>query len=231
MADQVLYTGPPGTVFTNRTARVQWQFIADLEHVCGECLSYHTWIRPEPWPIPVHRACRCQSVPIAPGADAPVRFLDRRRLIQGWPLHRQAVAVGRPNLCLLRAGLASWDDVVAQDRVRDLWEVVRRRRLTVREIRAAGVPPFRAEQAAARAQNAETKDLSEEAAGELHRREVLRRLKLREQEASKLASSLTAIGGKVHSTPPITPPSYIEELKRLLAEWKPRRRRQRGAAP
>ena len=48
MADRVIHTGPAGTVFTNGTARVQWQFLASLWNTCGTCLGYHTRISPQP---------------------------------------------------------------------------------------------------------------------------------------------------------------------------------------
>jgi hypothetical protein len=230
MTDHFVYTGPAGTVFTNRTARVHWQFAADLDRVCGDCLELHTWVRSQPWPIPTHRGCRCRSVPIGPGEDAPSPFVNRRQLIEGWPYDRQAVAVGRPNLSLLRAGLASWDDLVTEDRVRELWEVVRRRGLTLTQLRAAGVPRFQAQRAVARVQKAEETGLTDEAASELHRWELLGRLTPLDQATDAIVASLGAVTGQRVAAAPVAVPSHAEELARLLAEWRPSPRRQRDAA-
>jgi hypothetical protein len=223
MADRVIYTGEPGTVFTNGTAWVQWQFLASLWHTCGTCLGYHTRVSPQPWPIPIHPGCRCRSVPIVPGGDAPEPFIDRAQLFRALPRDRQAVAVGGlVVLRLLDHGLAAWEDVVTPERVRDVWEVVRRRKLTVEQLVKAGIPRFRAEAAVARARSAE----AEAAAEEAHRRERLQRLVGPDRAAAALARALATVVGRMVMPAPAAGlgSSPARELARLLSEWRPPRR-------
>jgi hypothetical protein len=203
MADRVIYTRPAGTVFTNGTARLQWQFLASLWHTCGTCLGYHTRISPQPWPIPIHPGCRCHSAPILPGEDAPEPFVDRSQLFRALSRDRRAVAVGgRGMLRLLEHGLVAWEDVVTPDRVRNLWEVVRRRKLTVQQLRKVGIPRVWAEAAVARAQAAESAGEPEAAADEAHRRELLRGLEGPDRAVAALARALAAAARGRRAGPP-----------------------------
>src|SRR5262249_15164635 len=147
-----IHTGPAGTVFTNGAARGDWEVLAALWHTRGARPGYPTPVSPPPWPVPPPPRCRGPPAPIPPGAGAPEPFVDRAQLFRALPRDRQAVAVGgRGMLRLLDHGLVGWEDVVTPDWVRNLWEVVRRRKLTVQQLRKVGIPRFRAEEAVARA--------------------------------------------------------------------------------
>jgi hypothetical protein len=138
--------GTPGETWTNDTLRVRYQFVASLVNTCGVCLQYHLKIGP-PWPIPIHHGCRCRQVAIAPLKRAPEPFVDYRKLLEAMPRSQQAAAVGASNWKLLEAGVVQWEDVVTPARVRDLREVVSRKKLSVKAMVDAGVKPRYAEQA------------------------------------------------------------------------------------
>jgi hypothetical protein len=101
MTDRVIHTGPSVSVFTNGGVRVQWQLIASLDHTCGVCLSYHTAVSPQPWPIPIHHGCRCDQVPILSGEDAHSSLvighwsLVGSVVLQRLPAASQAFGLGR----------------------------------------------------------------------------------------------------------------------------------------
>jgi hypothetical protein len=129
-------------------------------------------------------------------------------------------------LRLLEHGLAGWEDVVTPDRVRDLWEVVRRRKLTVDQLRAAGIARFRAEAAVSRAQSAAAAGEPEAAAEEAHRHELLNRLAGPDRAAAALARALaaTAVRAVVPAPAAGLGSLHVRELARLLNEWRPPRR-------
>jgi hypothetical protein len=145
-------------------------------------------------------------------------------------------AVGRSNDRLLRAGLVAWDDVVTPERVRDLWEVVRRRQLTVEQLRKAGVPRFQAEVAVARAQAADTAGLTEADADAAHRRDQAARLvgpaRVFDQTVQVLATALAAraasaaspVVGVVAAGTATARPWLARELQRVVVELRQSRR-------
>ena len=153
--DAPVYSGDSGTVWTNRTGKILYQFVCDLVHTCGACLQYHLLISTS-WPIPIHRRCRCHQVPLFPG-DRSRPFGDFREILDGMSHEQQVAAIGASNYKILEAGLASWQDIVKPSRVLDLKEVVYAKGLTVSQMTRAGVQRRYAEDAlrAARSSPAE----------------------------------------------------------------------------
>ena len=104
MADaRAIIDGQPGEVWTNDTGWVRYQFFASLVNTCGVCLQYHGKIGP-PWPIPIHRGCRCRQSAIPPGRQAPEPFTDYMKLLEGMSRDQQAAAVGASNWRLIQSG-------------------------------------------------------------------------------------------------------------------------------
>ena len=60
---------------------------------------------------------------------------------------QKAAAIGASNYRLLKSGLASWEDIVSPNRVRDFREVVAKKKLTVKQMVDHGVKKFEAEKA------------------------------------------------------------------------------------
>jgi hypothetical protein len=125
-------------------------------------------------------------------------------------------------LRLLDHGLAAWEDIVTSERVRALWEVVRRRKLTVEQLGKAGIPRVRAQAAVSRARSAEAAGEAAAAAEEAHRRELLNRLK----GADRAAAAPAAVAGPAVVAAPAMRlgSSHVRERARLLNEWRPPRR-------
>ena len=130
MAERTIISGEPATRWTNDTGKVQYQFIAALINTCGVCLQYHLKIGAW-WPIPIHYGCRCEQRAIKPDAQAPHEFVDYRALLDKMPPAEQAAAIGASNYKLLKAGVVKWEDIVTPSRVRDLREVVAKKKLTI----------------------------------------------------------------------------------------------------
>ena len=80
MAERLIISGDPGTIWENDTERVRYQFIAALQNTCGVCLQYHLKIS-SAWPIPFHYNCRCIQRAIKPGKKAQHAFVDYRELL------------------------------------------------------------------------------------------------------------------------------------------------------
>jgi hypothetical protein len=133
--------GAPGTVFSNATGLVLHQFVASLHGTCGTCLQYHTRIAAW-WGIPMHPHCQCDQVPVLPGAAAPMEFASYRAIFRAMDEADKRIAIGASNYRLMATGLADWTDIVAPDRVRDFWEVVAIKRLSVALLIAAGFKRF-----------------------------------------------------------------------------------------
>jgi hypothetical protein len=108
--------------------------------------------------------------------------------------------------------------------VRNLWEVVRRRKLTVAQLRKVGIPRLWAEAAVARARSAEVAGEPEAAAEEQHRRELQQGLEGPDRAAA--ARALAAVAGRAVVQVPAAGlgSSHTRELARLLNEWRPARR-------
>ena len=144
-----VFNGTPGKRWRNTTGKIQFQLICDLHNSCGTCLQFHMAVGMS-WPIPFHRRCRCHQVLILPDAFASP-FVDFRKILEGLPHDQQAKAVGVSLYEMLRKGVIQWSDAVTPTRVRDLQEVVWKKRLTVAEMVKAGVKPRWAQQAHDRA--------------------------------------------------------------------------------
>jgi hypothetical protein len=146
MPERFIISGEAGKTWENNTERVRYQFIAALQNTCGVCLQYHLKIG-NSWPIPIHYNCRCIARMIKPGAKAPYPFCNYRELLDGFDDSQKAAAIGASNYRLLKSGLATWEDIVTPNRVRDFREVVAKKRLTVDTMVKHGVKKYQAERA------------------------------------------------------------------------------------
>jgi hypothetical protein len=169
VSDRVIYSGDPGTRFTNETGQILYQFIAALQNTCGVWLQYHLKIS-RAWPIPIQWNCRCVQRMIKPGQQAQHDFIDYRKLLDDMSEHDKAAAIGASNYRLLKSGLAKWEDIVTDSQVRDFREVVARNKLTVKQITDHGVKKYQAEQAYNAVHTAEHQ------AVEAHRRKLIEQL-------------------------------------------------------
>jgi hypothetical protein len=136
--EHTIINGEPGERWTNNTGKVQYQFHAALINTCGVCLQYHNAIGSW-WPIPIHHGCRCHQTLIKPAAEAPHPFVDYRELLDAMPKAEQAAAIEASNYKLFKAGVVKWEDIVTRSRVRNLREVVAKKKLTVDDMKRAGV--------------------------------------------------------------------------------------------
>ena len=135
---RIILNGEPGTTWTNNTGVVHWQLHCALINSCGVCLSYHMAIA-EWWPLLHHRGCNCKVRPVAIGATASP-WVDFREVLRELPESQHEKAIGRSAYKLLEAGVIKWEDVVTSARVRPLYEVVARERLSIETMVKAGVP-------------------------------------------------------------------------------------------
>lgn len=134
----ITFNGPEGTRWLNQSTRVGYQFHASLINTCGTCLQYHLAIKYGPWPIPIHRGCRCGQFAVAPGKEAQP-FADFQKLLSEMPHSQQVAAVGAANWRLIESGLATFADVVTSTRVRPFFEVVARGQYSLKSILKSGV--------------------------------------------------------------------------------------------
>jgi hypothetical protein len=130
---------------TTPTGRIT-SFIAALNDTCGVCLQYHTKIGYR-WPIPIHHGCQCIQRRVNPGERALLPFCDFRVLLDAMDQSQQDAALGDENRQLLRAGLATWEDIVTRNLVREFHEVMDQKCLTVDQMVARGVDRVIAERA------------------------------------------------------------------------------------
>ena len=197
-AQRTVWNGEPGTVWTNDTGVVKYQFVCSLINTCGFCLQYHLSIGAA-WPIPMHHGCRCKQKAVQPDAEAPHKFVDFRELLDDMPHHEQVAAIGSANYRLLKSGDADWHDIVTPTRVRDLREVVALKKLSVQDMLDAGIRPSVAEQAHASVHTPEHELV------ERHRRELMAQIRerglsqdqLTRQIAMRLAERVTVAAGPV----------------------------------
>jgi hypothetical protein len=238
VADRIIYSGDAGTRFTNDTGKVLYQFIAALQNTCGVCLQYHLKIS-RGWPIPIHYNCRCIQRLVKPGADAPHEFVDYRKLLDGFDESQKTAAIGASNYRLLKSGLATWDDIVTPNRVRDFREVVAKKRLSVETMTKHGVSRYQATKAydavhttehqhAERQRAALLKNLT--AAGVSHDTlvgELSKRLAGRVTIAAGPTGAMVGrpqdVGGPAWGGGrlPGTGPSSAGELAKLISGWRP----------
>lgn len=142
---RVIWNGNPGEVWQNTSDKAKYQFICNFSNSCGTCIQYHLAIS-NWWPIPIHRRCRCRQLLILPSGSAQP-FENFRDILDDLPAKQKTEAIGASNYKLLQSGLVKWDDIVTPTRVRDLQEVVARRKLTVDQMTSVGVQERYAQQA------------------------------------------------------------------------------------
>ncbi len=142
-------TGQPGEAWSNDGDRAKYQYICQLSHSCGVCISYHLMIG-DWWPIPLHRSCACNQVVILPGSTARP-FADFQQIWDDLTPQQQLSAVGKSAYTLIEEGVVDFTDVVSPTHVLTLQEVVAEQGLTVDEMVGAGVRRDIAERAYAAA--------------------------------------------------------------------------------
>ena len=82
----------------------------------------------------------CTQQPILPGGRAPLAFAAPSLLAAAMPVGGQVELVGALNWLIRSAGLVSWEDLFdGNGDPRDFEDVVRRKGLTVEQLRRAGV--------------------------------------------------------------------------------------------
>ncbi len=139
------FSGKPGETWTNDTGKVQYQFICNFSNSCGVCAQYAGMIGPS-WPIPYHHSCRCRQLMVPPGGTSQP-FVDYLARVADLDPAQQARVMGASNYKLVSKGIVEWKDVVTEGRIRDLREVVSLKKLDVKTLVKAGVPPRIAEDA------------------------------------------------------------------------------------
>jgi len=142
---RTIFNGTPGDVFTNDTDRVLYQLFCMWENTCGHCAQYDHAIGPW-WALGLHFGCNCEQVAIKPGAKAKP-FVDFQQIISDLDEDQQNRVIGKANYQLFKKAVVTWEDVVTPSRVRDLREVVARKKLSIDTMADAGVNPRIAEQA------------------------------------------------------------------------------------
>jgi hypothetical protein len=130
--------GEPGDVWTNDTGRVLYQLRVLFSNSCGRCIADANKIGPW-WPVPYHRGCNCTNSPIAPGQRAQP-FVDFREEIRKLDPKQQTRVIGRASLDLVESGKVTWEQVVTRQRIKTLEQIVSEQKLTVKDLRGAGVP-------------------------------------------------------------------------------------------
>jgi hypothetical protein len=132
--------GRPGERWRNMTDDTWYQLVSSLRKPCAVCLRRHGRISPRPWPIPFHPHCECEQLEIPAGAQAPIEFRSAGELAAAMPVGGQVELVGALNWLIRSAGLVSWDDLFdGNGDPRDFDDVVRRKGLTLEQLRRAGV--------------------------------------------------------------------------------------------
>lgn len=144
---QFKLAGEPGSVWYNDTGKVKYQFICNWTRSCGLCVQLDRAIG-DLWPIPIHRSCRCQQLPIYPREDAQP-FVDFQAKMTELSRAQQQQVVGGAALRLIEQGKVEWSDVVTGNRIRSLAEVAGRQGFTVADLTAAGITQGQAERAVA----------------------------------------------------------------------------------
>jgi hypothetical protein len=226
--ERIIFNGEPGTRWVNETGQIRYQFVCRLQNTCGACLQYHMAIGPW-WPIPIHRNCRCLQVPIPAGTTARHEFVNFREVLKELSPAQQRAAIGASNYRLLKAGKVKWTDIVGKYHVRSLEEVVAFKKLSIEEMKAAGVKPWIAEHAHAKV-HTPAADLLRQRRKELTE-QILKAGVSQEQLVSELACGIASqaeiVGGFAPQTTAefLSGGDYEEILARLLATgWRPKAR-------
>ena len=240
MAERQIISGDAGTTWTNDTEKVYYQFVCSLINTCGFCLQYHLKIA-KPGRSRCTSKCRCSAVQRStPGQKAPEAVRDYRKLLDGMSPADQAAAIGASNYRLLKSGLATWEDIVTPNRVRDFREVVARKRLTVDTMVKHGVKRYQAEKAYSAVHTEEHQHV------ERQRAELLNNLtaagvsqeNLVGELSKRLAARVTVAAGPTGAQVgrpqdgtapawaggklPGVGPSSAGELAKLISGWKPK---------
>jgi hypothetical protein len=221
-----IISGEPGTTWTNTTSRAMYQFVP-LSNACAACLQYAYQLSNGPWPIPIHRNCRCQQRRVEPYAKAPHPFADFRKMLEEMSHADKVKAIGSSVYNLLERGVVEWEDVVTRYRVRSLKEVVALKKLSLKTLESNGVRPWIAEIAHAavhtpeqdlirQARAASMKAL--EAAG-VHQEQLIEVLS---KALTGRAQLVGAAPGAMSTTAAFTPKisAQARELEAILAGWR-----------
>jgi hypothetical protein len=131
--------GPEGTLWINNTGRAHYQFVCTLTDTCGACLQYANQIQIGPWPLPLHRECRCKQKRIEPGQHAPYRFVDFRKILNEMSPDAQAKTLAPGVYALLKSGMIEWKHAVTRYSLVGLSGIVAWKQLTVDQMVALGV--------------------------------------------------------------------------------------------
>lgn len=213
---RVVLNGDPGTVFSNASDKILYQFVCNLRNSCGVCISYHMAVGPY-FPIPLHHSCRCQQHPLPPGADA-LPFVDFTEEIRSLSPRQQAVAVGASNWKLIEAGVVDFGEVVTPTRVRDLREVVSRNKLTIKAMTKAGVGKATAQRAY------RSVNTPEHVLVETRRRELVESLAAKPSPATRVKQAVgrrianrVGVGAVAVAPEKVPPGSESESLLDLIA--------------
>jgi hypothetical protein len=218
--------GEPGTTWTNTASRPYYQFVP-LSSACAACLQWAYQVKPGPWPIPIHRNCRCTQKRVEPGQKAPHAFADFRKMLDEMSHADSVKAIGNSVYNLLDRGVIKWEDAVTRYRVRSLREIVANKKLSIKTLTANGVRPHIAEFAHA-AVHTEAQEIVRAArAASLAALEKagVQQEHLIEVLAKALSGRAEIVGGNVGTMartagyqPALS--AQARELERLLAAWR-----------
>jgi hypothetical protein len=135
---QHIFTGPPGSIWTNTSSRILYQLQPAYHEQCAVCFRASGHIGPW-WPIPMRRGCTCKHHPIRPG-ETSLPFIDVDAEISRATIEERDLLFGRHHRCLLDAGLVAWRELVGRLTIVDLENVIFNKRLSLEAILAAGIP-------------------------------------------------------------------------------------------
>ena len=157
--------GPPDTRWRNRTDDTWYQLVSSLRKPCAVCLRRHGRVAPQPGPIPFHPHCECEQLEIPAGAQAPIEFRSAGGLAATMPVgghdpsgarlvgplnrhHKRRKEEGgrmsefRSDSSFIPqpSSFHEWDDLFdGNGDPRNFDQVVKRKRLTVDQLVAAGI--------------------------------------------------------------------------------------------
>lgn len=138
-----LRPGRPGERWRNMTSDTWWQLVSSLRAPCHVCLRLHGQLSPRPWPIPLHPHCECEQLAVRPGELAPIEARTPVQTVRRLSAAAREGLLGADVMRLVGAGLVTLEDVVGTDETGWLLlaftELVRRHRLSVDQLVAAGV--------------------------------------------------------------------------------------------
>jgi hypothetical protein len=135
--------GRAGERWRNMTDDTWYQWVSSLLKPCAVCLRRHGRLFPR-LPERPHPNCQCDFLAVPPGREAPIEFRSAGELAAAMPVggHDPSGArlVGALNWLIRSAGLVSWEDLFDEaGDPRDFDDVVRRKGVTLEQLRRAGV--------------------------------------------------------------------------------------------